>query len=381
MTTFTGYARILGLMLLGAAVAQLAISSDTPPYLTLIFGIGLLLFSQSATKYLLLGLVNASTWYHGKRLPGYRKLPNILNWIRFELTATRADRKSKAKAKRRTREIKAEQKRQAELRERYKDVTYTTDEVAAFFLQHSVQVAYLALDASSSPRSRSRFGDVPRTYPGFEWPRSDKTGLPLHFLVELHLSEIPPLEETAALPVNGVLLFFSDLSNSNWVTPRVLFTERVEERAQVPDDLPEVGEYIGQYVKRTGASTLRLMPEFALRPVTRDILQPPSSMPADVDWKLVNAAQKHSEKVYEKHVSDTPELQLSSKYFNNHTIGGPASEVPNPTGGKGFKLLQLDSDTKLGLMIGDCGVVEFWIDPDDLAAGRFEKVWLASASA
>lgn len=37
-------------------------------------------------------------------------------------------------------------------------------------------------------------------------------------------------------------------------------------------------------------------------------------------------------------------------------------------------LLQLDTDYGIRWMLGDCGVIQFWINPDDLANGRFDRV-------
>jgi hypothetical protein len=38
-------------------------------------------------------------------------------------------------------------------------------------------------------------------------------------------------------------------------------------------------------------------------------------------------------------------------------------------------LLQLDSDRDLGWQWGDMGLLYFWIPDEDLAAGRFDRVW------
>jgi uncharacterized protein YwqG len=39
-------------------------------------------------------------------------------------------------------------------------------------------------------------------------------------------------------------------------------------------------------------------------------------------------------------------------------------------------LLQLDSDLAAGMEWGDAGTLYFWIHQDDLAAWRFDKVWM-----
>jgi hypothetical protein len=201
----------------------------------------------------------------------------------------------------------------------------------------------------------------------------------LHFLAELHLAEVPRVAETIALPDEGILMFFCDLGN--WFSPRVIFQESVGALSAAPLDLPDINTYLIDGVSRPEELDLGLMPEFAVRPIPRLILRPASDLPEDVDWNLVTLARKHSEAVFADFVGQQDGLRLTSKHYNLHTIGGQASDVPNPTAGSGFKLLQLDSDTELGLMIGDSGVLEFWIDQDDLKARRFENVRWAMASA
>jgi uncharacterized protein YwqG len=42
--------------------------------------------------------------------------------------------------------------------------------------------------------------------------------------------------------------------------------------------------------------------------------------------------------------------------------------------GSHMMLMQFETDPSFGWMFGDCGVLQFWIVPDDLAARRFDKV-------
>lgn len=373
----TKYSRLLGALLLGAATAQFAISAGVSAYVTLGTGLILLVFSKSLTKYGLIGIVQAIAWYHRKRLPGHRYAPDFLKWAQVQLTATREDRARRAENARKAKDDQAAPKRHAELRERYKDVEYTPDDIADFFSKHAVEVACLAVVSDSSAAVRSRLGGVPRLHAMSDWPRSDATNLPLHFLAELDLAEIPRIAETQALPSDGILIFFCDLGT--WSSPRVIFQESVGAVSTAPEDLPDIN--LMESVRRPDDLPLGLMPEFAVRPVPRRVLRPTSDLPEDVDRNLVTLAQKYGEAVFAEFIAQQDGLRLTSKHYNLHTIGGPASDVPNPTGGSGFKLLQLDSDTELGLMIGDSGILEFWIDFDDLQARRFENVRWAVASA
>jgi hypothetical protein len=62
-----------------------------------------------------------------------------------------------------------------------------------------------------------------------------------------------------------------------------------------------------------------------------------------------------------------------------HVMLGARYQWTNPTGGSGVSLLKLDSDYGMGFMFCDCGVAEFWIDPEDLAQQHFERAYALTA--
>ena len=62
-----------------------------------------------------------------------------------------------------------------------------------------------------------------------------------------------------------------------------------------------------------------------------------------------------------------------------HFLLGPKGYEPNPTCGSGIRLAQFGSDDALGMMFCDGGILDFWIDPEDLAAGHWDKAWAATA--
>ncbi len=374
MQTATKYGRLLGALLLGTAVADLMISSGTSPYLVLFLGCALLLFSRRILKLGILTSVNVGTWYYAQKLPGYRKVPSILGWLHFQLTATPEDRERRVKNRQWNKAHKAEREHIEKMRKRYEGRVYSPAEIASFFAKYSVEVACLALVSDDTFRRRSKLGGVPHLVPGIDWPRSANTGLPYHFLAELHLAEVPRMAETEKLPQDGVLLFFADLSPDEWRSPRVIYQNTAGSPAQTPEDLPELNQYIRKRRRWPEGQNPCLMPEFAVRPVSRRVPCSNTLLPRDVDWNLVNLARKYGENQFAEFVEQEPDLRVSSKHYSYFTIGGPPSDFPNPTGGQGFKLLQLDSDDALGWMIGDVGVLEYWIDPDDLANQRFDQV-------
>jgi hypothetical protein len=57
----------------------------------------------------------------------------------------------------------------------------------------------------------------------------------------------------------------------------------------------------------------------------------------------------------------------------HHMMLGAAQRVTNSTLSTGIRLLCLDSDRGIGFTFCDAGVIEFWIDPQDLAARRLDR--------
>ena len=64
---------------------------------------------------------------------------------------------------------------------------------------------------------------------------------------------------------------------------------------------------------------------------------------------------------------------------SDHILLGTAQTKTNPTSAEGVRLLLLDSDPGMDFMFCDMGVIEYWIDPEALAAGRFDKAFALSA--
>ena len=73
------------------------------------------------------------------------------------------------------------------------------------------------------------------------------------------------------------------------------------------------------------------------------------------------------------------ECQLASSGIY---VGGAAGwrdpRVPQLTGGAAewMLLLQVDTDDEAGWMWGDVGTLYYWIRRPDLAAGRFDRIWM-----
>jgi hypothetical protein len=64
---------------------------------------------------------------------------------------------------------------------------------------------------------------------------------------------------------------------------------------------------------------------------------------------------------------------------SEHIMLGNKGMATNPTAGTCVRLAQFDSDYALQWMFCDCGIVDFWISEDDLAALNFDRAWAATA--
>lgn len=70
---------------------------------------------------------------------------------------------------------------------------------------------------------------------------------------------------------------------------------------------------------------------------------------------------------------------LPSHNYTEHFLNGPKGAGSNPTAGEGIRIAQIDSDYALSFMFCDVGIIDFWIDADDLAAGNWDRAWAATA--
>ena len=76
-----------------------------------------------------------------------------------------------------------------------------------------------------APQVRSWFGGTPVLPGQAEWPSDPGTGKPLHFLLQLDLSEVPPEAGLGLLPPEGALAVFLDLNWGPGEAFRVLWTQ------------------------------------------------------------------------------------------------------------------------------------------------------------
>jgi uncharacterized protein YwqG len=268
------------------------------------------------------------------------------------------------------------------------------------------------LRRSQAASGQSWLGGTPSLPPGTEWPRHGKTGMPLHFLAQIDLADIPatPLKPLGpALPRSGLLLFFADLEEEmlwGWNgrgsltdATRVLYSATWSPPAQAPSDLPEVshpfGKASGQFSSGFSVFPMKKIEAHVIDSVPGLGVYFQSESENAIHLRIIDSIEHATgEKVPRlKQARDvTLPVAISNYELNNgqkntdfhiirHQMFGAAHSVQgsaNHMRSEGYaSLFQLDSDAGVDrrFIFCDMGVVQFWIKPDDLAHRRFDKAF------
>jgi uncharacterized protein YwqG len=247
----------------------------------------------------------------------------------------------------------------------------------------------------------SRIGGTPDVAPEWEWPRwapskqrDDKFGrpwrpsepTPLGFIAQIDLSTIPQVDE--ALPRSGWLYFFYDRFSEPWgFDPtdrgccRVLYTnvDRTSLcRVKAPADADP--EHTAQPCLVESRFELTLpgnVPEIPYENPTWDAY-------SELCDDLTNAGGLiHHRLLGHPQLIQNPmdlECQLASSgvHCGYALVHGDDRVQSLAEGARDWRLLlQIDTDEDgPGWMWGDVGRIYFWIKQQDLAAHRFDDVWL-----
>ena len=248
---------------------------------------------------------------------------------------------------------------------------------------------------------RGKFGGRPALPVGFEWPRfeaanydGETANRPLSFLCQINLAEIASLDRDGLLPKKGLLSFFYEMESSCWgFDPadegcvRVFYFEDTDALtpASLPEDLSE--EYA--------------VKEFDLSCKAKDSYPSYEELDrhadTDVDWDDYDEALEDMD--YEL---DSERHKLLG--YANLVQGEMLTECERSVRGlysgdsKSYRetpddlkeeirraapdwilLFQMASimDGDYELMYGDMGNLYFYIRKQDLAEGRFDRVWFA----
>ncbi len=211
-------------------------------------------------------------------------------------------------------------------------------------------------------RTFNKLGGRPHLPEGVAWPTAPG-GHPMSFLAQFDLAEMVRFKLAPEMPDHGRLYFFYDTENMVWgFDPenaghwRVIYSEEPPGAPMSPPT-EELWNFQEKQV------------EFDLFESFRGIFNDNE----DFDHQIMGYAQPIQGDDMEE------ECQLASNGLYCGDSSGyhdPRARELAPGIDDWLLLLQLDSDDDTRMMWSDMGMLYFWIRKQDLAARRFDKVWM-----
>lgn len=242
----------------------------------------------------------------------------------------------------------------------------------------------------SIPLGASKFGGHPDLPAGTAWPRRPDSDIPLSFLAQIDLAQVHPYDTANELPAAGLLSIFYDCSedgmpwgfnpedNAGW---KVLYWDGCGplQRMQEPDDLAENGCMFA-------AASLSFETRMELPNPESDLCDQAALPDDDQDdyWEWLDEETECPTSKLLGHADVIQggmeeECQIVTRGYNTGNPDGyhAARAAGADEGAQRWRLLmQLDSHEELGMMWGDLGRLFLWMTQEDLAARRFDRVWL-----
>ena len=256
---------------------------------------------------------------------------------------------------------------------------------------------------SEYKRGGTRFGGRPDVPRGFEWPAYEGEGMhgkaakrPLSFIAQFDCAELARYDAERLLPERGVLSFFYEMDTMRWgFDPKDKGCARVYwfedsaalEAAEFPNDLEEDYRFPALAVK------MRAEPSFPGWEDFTEIYPEEADCGDEGDEFFTVRAELGDDDPDERSKllgwADAIQWSMPAEcelVTRGYYLGGGWDEIPKneveeaekEAPDKWLPLFQLDTveDGDFELMFGDCGRLYFYITRDDLAARRFENVWL-----
>ena len=263
--------------------------------------------------------------------------------------------------------------------------------IASVLEEYSVpSVAFSLEPERSAGVGGSKLGGAPDLPKDFKLSSSDA---PLDFLLQINLAEAYPFDQTATLPKSGLLSFFYDLKEQPWgYDPKKLGGFRVQ---YTPAGVPIVATAISRPNFALGEHRITFRTGLTLPHIGSRVYEQFDKV-GDLDDGEAEAYFAFSDEVERlgrqtggnHHLlghSDNVQgdMQLEAQLVTNGLYCGNETGYKDPrrkaleSGANDWiLLLQLDSDETAEFMWGDAGMLYYWIRKQDLAANRFDRVWM-----
>lgn len=248
----------------------------------------------------------------------------------------------------------------------------------------------------------TRFGGAPDVPADFVWPVYESAGLgddevkprPLSFIAQFNCARLARFDAEKLLPSGGLLSFFYEMESQAWGydpkdegCARVFWFEDASslEPAEFPEDLQEDYRFPAMAI---AAEAEESYPGWEDMSVGRET--------ADGEWDRFEEIQAQVGAVEPDNRSKllgwpdviqnnmTVECELVSR---GYYLGGTWDKVKEKDRREAeetsldrwqllFQLDTVEQGDDFELMFGDCGRLYFYIPREDLAARRFDRVWL-----
>jgi uncharacterized protein YwqG len=233
----------------------------------------------------------------------------------------------------------------------------------------------------------SKIGGVPDVPADFHWPVWKD--IPLSFLCQLDLSDIPELPDNYGMPTSGYLYFFYDQEQSTWgFDPKdkgswhITYVEH--DKKLIKSELPTgMDKFFVYHEKTVEFSRIDTYPDWQ-----DERLNKLNLTDAQIDKYIALCSSVfQNEPAHQLFGHPLPvqgnDMDLECQLVSNGLYCGDPSGYKNRKAKKlaaartnWILLLQLDSDDDAGMMWGDVGKLYFWIRKQDLKEKRFQNAWM-----
>ncbi len=256
------------------------------------------------------------------------------------------------------------------------------------------------------PIGTSKIGGIPHLPADFQWPRYEAEGYdeewkdrPLSFVAQIDVGAVAAFDRDHRLPKQGFLYFFYDVISQKWGfdpedagCARVYYydipadalqetelPEDLEEEARVPlfalsferkEELPDYEEFCAL------TDTEQFGEDFdwdSYDEVLEKLLGEKDYEPDEV-CKLLGHADLIQSAMLEECARVAMGLYCGNAEAYENTT--EAQEAAIAADARNWTLLAQFGTLSDEIMFGDCGCIYFYIRKEDLAAARFDRIWL-----
>lgn len=228
----------------------------------------------------------------------------------------------------------------------------------------------------------SHAGGFPLVPRGFEWPM--KGDRPLEFVLQFSCSELSTLltapdGTTPLLPSGGLLSFFYD--NVHWGYDQkdegfVRVFHFQDPVSLVRSEPPEFEQSSWFGLKKS----VEMLEPYRFCPLVFDRRR---SLPSLEGGRFALDNEEDEESYYELIASMEPFVQIAGwpMAIQSDDMQAEVAELlARGTADDWLLLLQVGDNSGTDMMWGDAGKLYFWIHREDLAAHRFDRVWMVCQS-